>query len=270
MNALEKLKEVNKKGKFICVGLDTDINKIPNYLLKYENPIYEFNKIIIENTSEISAAYKLNFAFYETLGEKGFEILKSTIDLIPREILIIGDAKRGDIGNTSEMYAKSLFEYFNCDASTLNPYMGYDSLLPFLNYNNKLNFILALTSNKGSEDFEKQKLENGDFLFQYVIKKVNEWDVNNNCGFVFGATNLTELENNIELIKNKPILIPGVGAQGGSLEEVVKILLNNKVQNFLINSSRGIIYKNNTENFGQAAKEEILNMNSIISQLVEI
>lgn len=267
MTALEKLNIANKNGKFLCVGLDTDINKIPKYLLKTENPIYEFNKIIIEKTKDVSAAYKLNFAFYETMGSKGFEILKSTIDLIPNNILIIGDAKRGDIGNTSEMYAKSLFEYFNCDASTLHPYMGYDSISPFLHYNNKLNFILALTSNKGSEDFEKQKLENGDFLFQYIIKKVNEWDTNNNCGFVFGATNSYELEENIELIKQKPILLPGVGAQGGSLEEVVKILFKYNVENFIINSSRGIIYKDSSEKFGEAAREEIIKMNLIINQL---
>lgn len=267
MTALEKLNIANNSGKFICVGLDTDINKIPKYLLNIENPILEFNKIIIEKTKDVSAAYKINFAFYETMGAKGFEILKSTIELIPNNILIIGDAKRGDIGNTSEMYAKSLFEYFNCDASTLHPYMGYDSISPFLEYNNKLNFILTLTSNKSSEDFEKQKLENGGYLFQYIIKKVKEWNVNNNCGFVFGATNINELEENIEIIKNNPILLPGIGAQGGSLQEVVKILFNHNVKNFIINSSRGIIFKDNSEKFGEAAKEEIIKMNLLISQL---
>lgn len=261
MNASEKLSQKNKEGKFICIGLDTDINKIPGFLKDSDDAIFEFNRQIIERTSSSAAAYKLNFAFYENSGSAGLDALKRTIEIIPDDIFIIGDAKRGDIGNTAKMYADSVYNYFGCDASTINPYMGEDSLQPFLQFENKLNFILALTSNPGAEDFEKLKLENGDFLYQQVIRKVNKFNKNNNCGVVFGATQIDELKNNLKLIGSLPVLLPGVGAQGGSLERVVSTFSKEGRLNFLINVSRGIIYKSNLTDFAEAAAEELNNLN---------
>jgi orotidine-5'-phosphate decarboxylase len=269
MKAVEKLAYQNSKNRFICVGLDPDLQKIPNHLLNSADPIFEFNKAIIEETIEYAAAYKLNFAFYENEGIKGFETLLKTIQLIPSDVLIIGDAKRGDIGNTSKMYAHSVFDYFNCDAVTLHPYMGYDSINPFLEYSDKLNFVLALTSNKGAEDFEKLKLEDGSFLYQKIIKSVREWNKQNNCGIVFGATKLEDLKENINSFGDLPVLLPGVGAQGGSLVDVVKCFINAGRKNLLINSSRGIIYKDNSAKFAEAAREEIISLNLTINGLLQ-
>lgn len=265
MNAFEKLKKRLEKNFHICVGLDTDVNKIPKYI-KYssDNPVLEFNKIIIQNTCDEAAAYKINFAFYERDGLQGMENLLRTIKLIPKDILIIADAKRGDIGNTSKMYAEAVFNYFDCDAVTLNPYMGYDSLEPFIEYENKLNFILALTSNKGSNDFEKLKLDSGELLFQVVIKKVKEWNKKRNCGIVFGATNVDELEKNIDIFNDFPILLPGVGAQGGDLNKIVGIFSSRNKFNYLINVSRSLIYCDDTENFPETLKQELKKLNSIV------
>jgi orotidine-5'-phosphate decarboxylase len=267
MNAAEKLYNKNQEGKFICVGLDTDINKIPEHLKNSEDAVYKFNREIIEKTHASAAAYKLNFAFYEKSGAKGFEILKRTIDLIPDDILIIGDAKRGDIGNTAKMYADSIFNNFNCDASTVNPYMGEDSVQPFLQFTGKLHFILTLTSNPGADNFEKLRLENGEFLYQRIIKKVNEWNSNGNCGIVFGATQVNDLNQNLELIGDLPVLLPGVGAQGGSLEEAAGAFKRAGRLNFLINVSRGILYKSRDEDFAEAAKSELDNFNQIVKKV---
>jgi len=267
MTAQEKLIQRQLKNFHICVGLDTVINKIPEYLRNAKNPVVEFNKIVIENTYESAAAFKINFAFYEKDGLKGIENLLATIELIPEDILIIGDAKRGDIGNTSQMYAESIFNYFKCDAVTLHPYMGFDSLEPFLQFKDKLNFILALTSNKGAEDFEKLKLNEDKFVFQKIIEKVKEWNQNKNCGIVFGATNAKELEENIKLFGDLPVLLPGVGAQGGSLEDVVKIFNAAHNQNYLINISRSLIYCDNSNSFPATIRNEIVKMNSIIQNL---
>ncbi len=266
MNASDKLSRKNSEGKFICVGLDTDLNKIPVHLRDLDNPVYEFNRLIIEETSRSAAAYKLNFAFYENSGSQGFEILKKTISIIPDDVLIIGDAKRGDIGNTARMYADSIFNYFGCDASTINPYMGEDSLLPFLQFKNKLNFILALTSNPGAENFEKLKLQNGNYLYQQVIIKVNEWNANHNCGIVFGATQTKELKDNLDIIRGLPVLLPGVGAQGGSLEDVVNFFKKAGRLNFLVNVSRGLIYKSNQRDFARAAAEELNTLNTKVKK----
>lgn len=267
--ALQKLSESNNEGKYICVGLDTDINKLPKHFPKTLQSMLQFNLALIKSTSENAAAYKLNFAFYETYGVEGFEILKETINAIPENIMIIGDAKRGDIGNTSQMYAKSMFEYFNCDSITVNPYMGTDSIEPFLSDKTKLVFILALTSNPGSNDFEKLKLESGKYLFQEVIEKVHKWNVNDNCGIVFGATNTSELEANMNLIKELPVLLPGIGAQGGDLNAAVKAFKNNSRKNYLINVSRGIIYKSDNEDFAEAASIELLKYNAQIQQVLK-
>lgn len=268
MTAQQKLFQKNNEKKIICVGLDSDLNKIPSHLRSSLNPILEFNKAIIENTCEYAAAYKINFAFYEREGARGFEVIEKTIGLIPDDILIIADAKRGDIGNTSQMYASAVYDHFKCDAVTIHPYMGFDSVSPFLENRDKINFILALTSNKGADDFEKLRLADGSFLFQNVIKKVNEWNTNKNCGIVFGATQIDELLENIKHFNNLPVLLPGVGAQGGSLEEVIKTFKSNNRLNLLINCSRGIIYKDNSDKFAKAAKDEIIRLNAIVKNIL--
>ncbi len=268
MTAQDKLIKQNDNLKFICVGLDTDIQKIPISIKSTSNPIFEFNKRIIESTSDIAAAYKFNLAFYEKEGLKGLEILQNSIQLIPDDILIIGDGKRGDIGNTSEKYAQMLYDEFKFDSATLNPYMGKDSLEPFLRYKTKLNFILALTSNPGANDFEKLRLADNSLLYQEVIRKVKTWNENTNCGLVFGATKIEELVNDIELIGNLPILLPGIGAQGGSLEDVIRIFKKNKLKYFLINASRGIIYKSSADDFADQARTELTAMNEIITRIM--
>jgi orotidine-5'-phosphate decarboxylase len=266
MNALDKLSKKNAEGKIICVGLDPDISKIPSHLKITDNPIFNFNKSIIEKTYKSAAAYKLNFAFYEKLGMAGFDILKKTIGIIPDDLLIIGDAKRGDIGNTSKMYADSIFNFFQCDATTLNPYLGEDSIRPFLEFKDKLNFVLALTSNPSANDFEKMKLENGNYLYQEVIQNVKKWYKYNNCGIVFGATQIEELKDNISLMEDLPVLLPGVGTQGGNLEEVVNTFVKAGRLNLLINVSRGIIYKSNEDSFAEAAAEELNTLNTKVKK----
>lgn len=267
MSAINKLVQANHQNKFICVGLDSDFKKLPQAVRSESNPIFEFNKRIIEATSEFAAAYKLNFAFYEAEGLNGMKTLEKTLGLIPGGILTIGDAKRGDIGNTSEMYAKSVFDVFGFDSITLHPYMGYDSVKPFLEYKNKMNFVLALTSNPGASDFEKLRLSDGRFLFQAVISLVKSWNEKNNCGIVFGATKIAELKDNLDLIGSLPVLLPGIGAQGGSLEEVVSLFKLANRKNYLVNISRGIIYKDNSADFDLEARKEIekLNLSILLS-----
>ncbi|MBU0475187.1 MAG: orotidine-5'-phosphate decarboxylase [Bacteroidetes bacterium] len=267
MSPKEKLNSKLQKGFHICVGLDTDINKIPPHLRNNENAILDFNKAIIDNTHDIAAAYKINFAFYEKEGQKGFSLLSKTLRLIPDNILVIGDAKRGDIGNTSSMYAQSMFEHFKLDSSTLNPYMGYDSLSPFIDYRENIHFILALTSNPGSFDFEKLELTTGRKVYQEVIAKVNEWNKNNNLGIVFGATNLDELKDNISDFGDLFVLLPGVGAQGGDLEGIVSAFKENKNNNYLINVSRALIYADSTEKFAEVGRNILENYNKIINEI---
>lgn len=268
MKAQNKLLNKNREGKFVCVGLDTDIEILPKHILKLENPVLEFNKQIIENTAEYAAAYKLNFAFYEKDGDKGMQNLFQTVKLIPKDILIIADAKRGDIGNTAKMYAKEIFDFFNFDSVTLNPYMGKDSLDPFLSYHDKLNFILTLTSNQGALDFEKLKCEDGSFLFQKVIDKVSSWNLVKNCGLVFGATQLEDLKENLDRTDQMPLLIPGVGAQGGSFKDIVELLKTKPDKNYIVNVSRGIIYKSKEVDFAVAAKSEIIKYNKTFSEVL--
>ena len=266
MNAQEKLQNRLQKDLHICVGLDTDKNKIPRHLNADKNGVLEFNKAIITETSEYAAAYKINFAFYEEAGAEGMEMLARTLELIPDDILVIGDAKRGDIGNTSKMYARSLFDHFNLDASTLSPYMGKDSLSPFLEYTDKIHFILALTSNPGSHDFEKLEITSGKKLYQEVISKVNEWNVNKNCGIVFGATNLDELKENINSFGDLFILLPGVGAQGGDLKGIVKTFKQNSNNNYIVNVSRAILYADDSKDFAKISKQILLDYNKVIQE----
>lgn len=268
MKSIEKINKRLENKLHICVGLDTDIKKIPTFLLEKENPILEFNKVIIENTKDIAACYKINLAFYEAEGTKGLEMLEETLKCIPEDIFVIGDAKRGDIGNTSEMYAISIYDHFKFDSITLHPYMGYDSLSPFIKYDEKLNFILVLTSNPGSVDFEKLVLNDGRFLYQAVSDKVKEWNVNKNLGVVFGATNSEELKHNIDRLKDLYILLPGVGAQGGSLEDVVTIMKNANHSKFIINVSRALLYTQNSENFGSLSREILVDYNNKIQEIL--
>jgi orotidine-5'-phosphate decarboxylase len=265
MTSQEKILKKNDQEKFICVGLDTDINKIPKFLQNDSDGVFKFNESIIDATKDYAAGYKINFAFYERAGSEGINELERTIELIPTDILSIADAKRGDIGNTSEMYAKSVYEHFGFDAVTLHPYMGKDSLQPFLDFIDKMNFVLVLTSNPGANDFEKLELKNGGFLYQNILQSVNTWNENNNCGIVFGATKLEELKTNITSFNNLSVLLPGIGAQGGSLEDVSKTFNDNKRKNYLVNVSRSIIYKSSGEDFAEAARNEIIALNKISS-----
>lgn len=263
MKAIEKILINNKTGKFVCVGLDSDIKKIPKILQNDKDAVYKFNSAIIEATKDYAAAYKINFAFYEQNGSKGLSELERTAELIPDNILSIADAKRGDIGNTSEMYARSVYEHFKFDSVTLNPYMGKDSLQPFLDYHDKLNFILVLTSNPGANDFEKLLLNNGKFVYQEILLKINQWNDHHNCGIVFGATKTEELKSNIKNFGELSVLLPGVGAQGGSMSDIKKVFRDNKRENYIVNVSRSIIYKSSDSDFAEAARNEIIALHQI-------
>ncbi|MFP5471453.1 MAG: orotidine-5'-phosphate decarboxylase [Bacteroidia bacterium] len=253
MTKQQLIEQIKQKQSFLCIGLDPDLNKIPKHLLTLEDPIFEFNKQIIDATKDYCVAYKPNVAFYECLGPKGWESLKKTLDYIPKDIFTIADAKRGDIGNTSDMYALTFFEYLNADAVTVAPYMGSDSVTPFLKFKNKWVVLLALTSNEGSKDF--QLFSNGNTtLFEEVITKSQQWGSDENVMYVIGATRGEDIAHARKLAPKHFFLVPGVGAQGGSLQEVCKYGLT-KDCGLLVNSSRGIIYTDNSENFAQAAKE---------------
>jgi orotidine-5'-phosphate decarboxylase len=270
LSAKEKLNNKNQEFKFVCVGLDVDLEKIPSYLGRDINSIFQFNKKIVEATKDFVAGYKINFAFYEIYGSKGLDLVEKTLSEIPDDVLIIADVKRGDILNTSKMYAKSVYEYFNFDSSTINPYMGIDSVEPFLDYKSKLNFILTLTSNPSSSDFEKLELKSGKKLYQFVIEKILYWnDKFKNCGIVFGATNIEELNDVLVSINDIPLLIPGVGLQGGNFDDVIKILYSNNKSNFLINLSRSILYADSSEKFFEVAKEEVLRLNKKALNLIK-
>lgn len=258
MTKQELFENIKKKQSFLCVGLDTDLKKIPEYLLEEEDPIYAFNKAIIDATAPYCVAYKPNTAFYESVGIKGIWALEKTVEYIrtkyPDQFIIL-DAKRGDIGNTSEMYAKSAFEHLKATAITVAPYMGEDSVSPFLNYPKKWVILLALTSNKGSQDFQLVEDSNGERLFEKVLKKSQEWGTDEQLMYVVGATQGSMFADIRKHAPNHFLLVPGVGAQGGSLEEVVKYGMN-KECGLLVNSSRSIIYADNTENFASAAAIE--------------
>lgn len=255
MRKSELISEIKKKQSYLCVGLDTDLQKIPKHLRKLDDPVFEFNKAIIDHTKEYCVAYKLNLAFYESLGIQGWNSLMKTVAYIPENMFKIADAKRGDIGNTAEMYARAFFETMNFDAVTLSPYMGKDSITPFLQYEGKWAIILGLTSNPGSADFQmksitetKRKLE----LFEYVIETCATWGSPENTMFVIGATRTDQISRIRKIIPDHFMLVPGVGAQGGSLIEVSRIGLNREC-GLLINSSRGIIYNSPDEDFAAKA-----------------
>jgi orotidine-5'-phosphate decarboxylase len=250
MNSYEKLTNaVVTSNSLLCVGLDSDIARMPESIEKNMDGILDFNIRIIEATAAYTAAYKINFAFYEQYGTPGFEILKKTIETVPTDKFIIADAKRGDIGNTSKSYAKSAFEYFNADALTVNPYMGSDSLKPFLEYEDKMIFILALTSNPGSADFQ-HLISDGEPLYINVIKKTSTYGNKNNSGYVVGATHPEELSRIREIIPEHFLLIPGIGTQGGDAKSILQA---NGDKPTIINVSRDIIYQSSLDIFAEAA-----------------
>lgn len=257
MNHLQLLNNIVQKRSFLCVGLDSEIDKIPSFLNKHKDPVFEFNKRIIDATQQYAVAYKPNVAFYESLGSKGWLSLEATVKYIRKkyqDIFIIADAKRGDIGNTSKMYAKAFLEKMPFDAITVAPYMGEDSVSPFLSYNEKWVVLLALTSNKGADDFQYHD-EDGIKLFERVLTVSQKWGTIDNLMYVVGATRAEMLKNIRKIVPEHFLLVPGVGAQGGSLEEVAKYGMTSKC-GLLVNSSRGIIFADSSENFARVAGEK--------------
>lgn len=261
MTTQQLIDQIKKKKSFLCVGLDVDLNKIPQHLLQTEDPIFEFNKAIIDATHHLCVAYKPNIAFFEAYGLKGWQALEKTINYINKyhpEIFTIADAKRGDIGNTSTMYAKAFFEDLAFDSVTIAPYMGKDSVEPFLAFKDKHTILLALTSNQGAFDFQT-KLVDGKELYKQVLETSKTYANSENLMYVVGATKAEYLSEIRQIIPNSFLLVPGVGAQGGNLQDVCKYGMTKDV-GLLINSSRGIIYASNQEDFAQAAaqKAEVL------------
>ena len=251
MTRKELVNTIRKKKSYLCVGLDTDIEKIPSHLQSHPDAVLQFNKEIIDATKDFCVAYKINTAFYEVHGSTGWDVMQQTAEYIPSTHFKIADAKRGDIGNTSAQYAKAFFDTLNFDAITVAPYMGADSIQPFLDYKNKWTIVLGLTSNKGSEDFEQ--LRTGDeYLYEKVLKSVSKWGSNENLMFVVGGTKASDLKSIRKIVPDNFLLIPGVGAQGGSLAEVSKYGLNEDC-GLLVNSSRAIIYAGDGENFAEEA-----------------
>lgn len=273
MTAIQLYHQIKEKKSFLCVGLDTDLNKIPRMLLDFEYPIFEFNKQIVDATADFTIAYKPNLAFYEVHGAAGWISLEMTVNYIREkypEIFIIADAKRGDIGNTSGMYAKAFFEKMDFDAITVSPYMGSDSVMPFLEYKNKWVIILALTSNQGAEDFQYTKGKSADkVLYEQVLQTSSIWGTTNNIMYVVGATKAEMLAKIRTIVPDHFLLVPGVGAQGGSLEDVAKYGFNSKC-GLIVNSSRAIIYADCTNDFAKVAREKAQEMQEEMEELLLI
>ena len=260
MNKQEIISNIKRKKSFLCIGLDSELSKIPKHLLSFSDPIFEFNKQIIDSTIDLAVAYKPNIAFYESLGTKGWQSLEKTIDYLNKfksEVFTIADAKRGDIGNTSKQYAKAFFETLDFNAITVAPYMGEDSVTPFLSYPEKWVILLALTSNKGADDFQNIFSKNEKQLFESVLTKAKQWGNEENMMFVVGATQAIMLEKIRKIIPNHFLLVPGVGAQGGSLEDVAKYGFN-KDCGLLVNASRNIIFASGGNDFSAKAREQAL------------
>ncbi len=266
MNKQALIQQIKSKQSFLCVGLDTDITKIPKHLLKENDPVFEFNKQIIDATHDLCVSYKLNTAFYESMGLKGWEAMQKTLEYIPKEQFTIADAKRGDIGNTSAMYAKAFFENMDFDSVTVAPYMGEDSVKPFLTFDNKWVILLALTSNKGADDFQFFK-QDEEFLFEKVLKTSKQWGNDEQLMYVVGATRPQMLESIRKIVPSSFLLVPGVGAQGGSLAEVCKYGMNDDI-GLLINSSRAIIYAGNEKDFVQKSRNEAAKIQKEMSILL--
>ncbi len=271
MNRQQLFENIKQKKSFLCVGLDTDIKKIPSHLLNEEDPIFTFNKAIIDATAPYCIAYKPNLAFYESMGVKGWISFEKTIKYLNEnypEQFIIADAKRGDIGNTSAMYARTFFEEMQLDALTVAPYMGEDSVTPFLNYEGKWVILLALTSNKGSHDFQLTEDATGERLFEKVLRKSQEWGNADNMMYVVGATQGKMFEDIRKVAPEHFLLVPGVGAQGGSLEEVCRYGMTSQC-GLIVNSSRAIIYADSTENYATVAAEKAKEVQMQMAALLE-
>ncbi len=270
MTTQELVEQIYKKESFLCIGLDVDLNKIPKHLLEEEDPIFEFNKTIIDATHHLAVGYKPNIAFYEAYGVKGWKSLEKTINYINThypEVFTIADAKRGDIGNTSTMYAKAFFEDLAFDSITVAPYMGKDSVEPFLAFKNKHTILLALTSNQGAFDFQTKDTE-GKELYKHVLEISKTYKNSENLMYVVGATKAEYLSDIREIIPDSFLLVPGVGAQGGSLQEVCKYGLNNQV-GLLINSSRGIIYASDKLDYAKAAAKKALALQTEMKKILQ-
>lgn len=271
MNREQLFEQIQDKRSFLCIGLDTDILKIPSFLKETSDPVFAFNKEIIDATQDLCVAYKPNFAFYESLGSKGLVSLEKTVSYIREkypEQFIIADAKRGDIGNTSNLYARSFFDQMDFDAVTVAPYMGEDSVKPFMTYLDKWVILLALTSNKGAADFQYLKdSESGDLLFEKVLKTSMNWGTSDQMMYVVGATRAEKLEEIRAIIPDHFLLVPGVGVQGGSLEEVARYGMNDQC-GLLVNASRSIIYASDGEDFAQRARDEAMNMQVDMEELL--
>ena len=269
MTTTEIYAQIQKKKSFLCIGLDVDLNKIPAFLLEKEDPIFEFNKAIIDATHHLCVAYKPNTAFYEAYGIDGWKSLKKTIDYINEhhpDIFTIADAKRGDIGNTSSMYAKAFFEDLAFDSVTVAPYMGKDSVEPFLAFENKHTILLALTSNQGAFDLQTKQLGNQE-LYKEVLEVSKSWKNSENLMYVVGATKAEYLAEIRNIIPDSFLLVPGVGAQGGNLQDVCKYGMNDQV-GLLINSSRGIIYASQGEDFAAAAAQKALDLQTQMAAII--
>lgn len=271
MTTTQLISQINQKKSFLCIGLDVDLNKIPSHLLAFEDPIFEFNKAIIDATHHLCVAYKPNTAFYEAYGIKGWKSLEKTIKYLNTnypEIFTIADAKRGDIGNTSTMYAKAFFEDLAFDSVTVAPYMGKDSVEPFLAFENKHTIMLALTSNEGAFDFQTKSINDKE-LYKHVLETSKSWKNSENLMYVVGATKAEYFAEIRKIVPNSFLLVPGVGAQGGNLKDVCKYGLNDNI-GLLINSSRGIIYASKSKDFAteasKKAEELQVQMKTILNQ----
>jgi orotidine-5'-phosphate decarboxylase len=271
MNKEQLFEQIREKRSFLCVGLDTDILKIPHFLKETSDPVFAFNKEIIDATQDLCVAYKPNLAFYESLGVAGWTSLEKTVSYIREkypEQFIIADAKRGDIGNTSNLYARAFFDHMDFDAVTVAPYMGEDSVKPFMTYLDRWVVLLALTSNKGAADFQYLKdAESGDQLFESVLKTSKNWGTTDNMMYVVGATKAEKLEEIRQIVPDHFLLVPGIGAQGGSLEEVAKYGMNDQC-GLLVNSSRQIIYASDDEDFAEKARAQALNVQVDMEELL--
>ncbi|MBX0333139.1 orotidine-5'-phosphate decarboxylase [Pontibacter sp. HSC-14F20] len=267
----EKLfEQILQKKSYLCIGLDTDPKRLPEHLLDHEDPVFEFNRQIVEATADLCVAYKPNIAFYEAQGPKGWVSLEKTLEVIPDEIFTIADAKRGDIGNTSELYARAFFETMNFDSITVAPYMGADSVKPFLVQPGRWVILLALTSNPGSKDFQMLKLSDGneEYLFEQVLRESANWASVGQMMYVVGATQGEYIERVRAIVPNHFLLVPGVGAQGGSLEEISRLGMNQQC-GLLVNSSRAIIYASSGRDFADRAREAALEVQKEMEQYLE-
>jgi len=277
MTRADLIKNIKEKQSFLCVGLDTDLNKIPKHLLSHSDPVFEFNKFIIDATVDHTVAYKPNLAFYEALGPKGLESLEKTMEFIPEDVFTIADAKRGDIGNTSRLYARSFFERMNFDSITVSPYMGHDAILPYFEYEGKWAIVLALTSNVGSNDFQHLDIagDHDNFfdveemqLFEIVIKRVSELGTIDNLMFVVGATKTKYMQRIRKLAPDHFFLVPGVGTQGGELEEVVDCGMTPDC-GLIVNASRSIIYASDGEDFAKMARNSSKKISDKMADLLQ-